>query len=58
MRPEIRHATSAGTADGGLGDALDVVTKDLPVALGTTLSKTFSSLSNVQTYFTFKHKLE
>ena len=33
------HASPSGkTADGGLGDALDVVTKDLPVALGTSLA--------------------
>ena len=41
------HTTSAGqTADSGLGDSLDVVTQDLPVALGTSLSKTFSSFSS------------
>ena len=40
------HASSTGeTTDGGLGDPLDVVAKDLPVALGTSLSETFASLS-------------
>ena len=39
-------STPAGkTADGRLGDALDVVAKDLPVALGAALSETLSSLS-------------
>ena len=32
-------------ADGGLGDALDVVPEDLPVALGASLSESLSSLS-------------
>ena len=37
---------SAGSpADGGLGDALDVVAKDLAVALGAALAKTLASLS-------------
>ena len=40
------HTTTAGeTTDGWLGDPLDVVTKNLPVALSTTLSETFASLS-------------
>jgi hypothetical protein len=39
--------TSAGqTADGGLGDALDVVTKNLAVALGTSLAKTLASFAS------------
>ena len=33
------------TADGRLGDALDVVAQHLPVALGTTLSESLSSFS-------------
>ena len=38
--------TSAGqTSDGRLGDALDVITKHLPVAFSATLSKTLSSFS-------------
>jgi len=40
------HTTSAGkTTDGWLGDTLDVITQNLPVALGTTLSKTFTSFT-------------
>ena len=39
-------ATAASQpANGRLGDALDVITEHLPVALGTTLSKTLSSLA-------------
>ena len=32
--------STSETSDSGLGDSLDVVTKDLPVTLGTTLSET------------------
>ena len=40
------HSTSAGqTADGRLGDALDVVTQDLPVTLGASLSESFASFA-------------
>ena len=40
------HSTSAGqTPDGGLGDALDVVAKDLAVTLGSSLSESLSSTS-------------
>ena len=41
------NATSAGqSANGGLGDALDVVAKDLAVTLGAALSKSFSSFAS------------
>ena len=33
-------ATAGETADGGLGDTLDVVTEDLAMALGSALSET------------------
>ena len=40
-------AASAGqTADGGLGDALDVVTKDLPVTLGASLAESLASFAS------------
>ncbi|EJK66749.1 hypothetical protein THAOC_12297, partial [Thalassiosira oceanica] len=39
-------ATTGETADGGLGDALDVVAKDLAVALGAALSESLASLSS------------
>ena len=40
------HSTTAGeTADGGLGDALDVVTQHLTMALGASLSESLASLS-------------
>ena len=45
--------TTAGeTADGGLGDALDVVAKDLPVALGASLAEALASLSTSRHSFT------
>ena len=38
--------TTAGeTADGGLGDALDVVAKNLPVALGTALAEALATFA-------------
>ena len=39
-------ATTGETADGGLGDALDVVAKDLSVTLGAALSESLASLSS------------
>ena len=38
--------TTSETADSGLGDTLDVVTKDLAVTLGASLSETFASFSS------------
>jgi len=38
-------ATTCETADGRLGDALDVVAKNLAVTLGTTLAETFSTFA-------------
>ena len=35
-RDSLDSSTPGETADGGLGDALDVVAKDLPVPLGAT----------------------
>ena len=40
------HTTTASqTTDGGLGNPLDVVTKNLPVALSTSLPETLASFS-------------
>ena len=40
------HSTTASkSADGGLSDALDVVTQNFPVALGASLAETFASLA-------------
>ena len=39
-------ATTSETADCGLGNALDVVTKDLAMTLGSSLSKSLSSFSS------------
>ena len=38
-------ATASEAADGGLGDALDVVTQHLAVALGAALSESLAALS-------------
>jgi hypothetical protein len=39
-------STTSQTADRGLGNALDVVAKDLAVTLGASLSKSFASFSS------------
>ena len=40
------HSTSAcQTADGGLGDTLDVITQNLPVPLGTSFSQPLASFA-------------
>ena len=44
-RNTLDTTTTSETTNGGLGDTLDVVTQDLAVTLGTTLSKTLASLS-------------
>ena len=44
-RDTLDSTTASKTTDGGLSDALDVVTKDLPVAFGASLSKTFASFA-------------
>lgn len=44
-RDALDTATTGHTADGGLGNALDVVTKDLAVTLGATLSEALASFS-------------
>jgi hypothetical protein len=44
-RDTLDTATTSETTNGGLGDALDVVTKDLSVTLGSSLSESFSSFS-------------
>ena len=44
-RDTLDTTTASQTADSGLGNTLDVITKDLSVTLGTTLSKAFSSFT-------------
>ena len=40
------HTTSARkTTDCGLGDTLDIVSKDLPVTLGSSLAKSFTAFA-------------
>ena len=45
-RDTLDTTTTSETTDGGLGDALDVITKDLAVTLGASLSETFASFSS------------
>ena len=44
-RDTLDSTTTSKTANSWLGDSLDVVSKDLAMALGTTFSEAFSSLS-------------
>ena len=44
-RDTLDTSSASETTDGGLGDALDVVSENLPVALGASLSKTFASFA-------------
>jgi hypothetical protein len=44
-RDTLDTTTTSETSDSGLGNTLDVVTKNLAVTLGTALAKTLSALS-------------
>ena len=44
-RDTLDTTAASQTADGGLGDALNVVTKDLAMALGTALSEAFTAFT-------------
>jgi len=44
-RDTLDTTTTSETADGWLGDTLDVVAQNLPVTLGTTLSETLATFS-------------
>ena len=44
-RDTLDTTSASKTADGGLGDALDVVTKDLSVTLGASLSESLASFT-------------
>lgn len=44
-RDTLDTTTTRKTPDSGLGNTLDVVTKNLSVALGTTLAETLAALS-------------
>ena len=45
--------SSSKSSDGGLGDALDVVSHDLAVTLGAALAKTFASCSSSRHFWLF-----
>ena len=47
-RDALDTTTACKTADGGLSDALDVVTQHFAVAFGTTFTKTFTSFSKTR----------
>ena len=45
-RDTLDTTTTSQTADGGLGNTLDVIAKDFSVTLGASLSESFSSFSS------------
>ena len=45
-RDTLDTTTASQAADGGLGDALDVVTQNLAVTLGASLSESLASLAS------------
>ena len=45
-RDALHTSTSGKTADGGLGDSLDVVTQDLAMTLGASFSQSFTSFAS------------
>ena len=47
-RDALDASSASETADGWLGDALDVVAKDLPMTLGASLSETFATFSTAR----------
>jgi hypothetical protein len=44
-RDTLDTTSASKTADGGLGDTLDVITQDFAMTLSATLSESFSSFS-------------
>jgi hypothetical protein len=44
-RDTLDTTSTSETSDSGLGDTLDVVTKNLAVALGTALAETLAALA-------------
>ena len=44
-RDTLHSATASQATDGGLGDSLDVITKDLAMALGASFAESLSSLA-------------
>lgn len=44
-RDTLDTSTTGKTANGRLGDTLDVVSKDLAMALGTTLAESFATFT-------------
>ncbi len=47
----LDSAAASQTADGGLGDALDVITEDFAVTLGASFTESFASLSTAAHFF-------
>ena len=45
-RDTLDTASSSKSSNGGLGDSLDVITKDLSVTLGASLSESLSSFAS------------
>ena len=56
-RDTLDSTTASETTDSGLSDALDVVTKDLPMTLGTSLSEALSSFATTRHDASFEERL-
>ena len=59
-RDTLDTTSASQTADGGLGDALDVITQDLAVTLGASLSESlasFASTSHVEFYLSVEIRM-
>jgi hypothetical protein len=57
-RDTLDTATASQTADGGLGDALDVVAQNLAVTLGAALAEALSALATYETTRQYYQRLE
>jgi len=55
-RDTLDTTATSETTDGGLGDTLDVVTQDLSVTLGTTLSEAFAAFSTCEELETWRKR--
>jgi len=57
-RDTLDTSTAGKTTNGWLGDALDVVTKDLPVTLGSSLSETLTVEKDSQSGETMRRHVQ
>ena len=56
-RDTLDTTTTSETADGGLGDTLDVVAQDLTVTLGAALAETLTALATYTVLILVRHSI-